>query len=47
MLAGGVEEWSRSGTLSVEDHPELQNPQYLELMGEIENEYQELVSAMS
>lgn len=47
MLAGGIEEWSRSGTLNVEDHPELENPKYLALMGEIETECQELLSAMS
>jgi HD-like signal output (HDOD) protein len=47
MLAGGLEEWSRSGSLNVEQHPELENPAYIALMGEIEAEYQELSGALS
>lgn len=46
MLAGGLEEWSRSGTLNEEDHPELANPDYVALMGEIEEEFQELRGAL-
>lgn len=46
MLAGGVEEWSRTGTLSADDHPELKNDAYIGLMAEIETEYQELRGAL-
>lgn len=47
MLAGGIEEWSRTGTLLAEEHPELLNPEYIGLMGEIETEFQELSGALS
>ena len=46
MLAGGIEEWSRTGTLLAEQHPELLNPDYIGLMGEIEEEFQELRGAL-
>lgn len=47
LLAGGAEEWSRAGTLNSEERPELRNPDYLALMGEINAEYQELLNTMS
>ncbi|MCK6406316.1 MAG: HDOD domain-containing protein [Rhodocyclaceae bacterium] len=47
MLAGGIEEWSRTGTLLAEQHPELLNEAYVACLGDIETEFQSLKGALS